>query len=84
MEAFFDLNHNDRQNRNSNKEYKITLMTVPIGVLVVVNDYFDGLYVQVWVRPLVSVSLYVCVSVYDPFLHCYIHRKLQLALLICI
>ena len=54
-------------------------MTVPIGVLVVVNDYFDGTYAQVWVHPRVSVSVYVCVSLYDPFLHCYLHRKLQLA-----
>ena len=36
------------------------------------------------VRPRVSVSVYVCVSLYDPrvhvrFLHCYLHRKFQLA-----
>ena len=54
-------------------------MTVPVSVLVVVNDYFDGIYAQVWVRLRVSVSVYVCVSLYDPFLHCYLHRKLQLA-----
>ena len=59
-------------------------MTVPMGVLVVVDDYFDGIYAQVPVRPRVSVSVYVCVSWYDPrvhekFLHCYLHRKLQLA-----
>ena len=53
-------------------------MTVPIGVLVVVNDYFDGIYAQVRVRPRVSVSVYVCVSLYDScmhvrFLHCYMY-----------
>ena len=56
-------------------------MTVPIDVLVVVNDYFDGIYSQVRVRPRVSVSVYVCVSLYDPrmhvrFLYCFLHRKL--------
>ena len=33
-------------------------MTVPIGVLVVVDDYIDGIYAQVRVRP--SVSERVC------------------------
>ena len=42
------------------------------------------LYAQVRVRPRASLSVYVCVSLYDPrmhvsFLHCYLHRKLQLA-----
>ena len=37
-------------------------MIVPIRVLVVVDDYFDGIYAQVWVRPRVSVSVYVLVS----------------------
>ena len=45
-----------------------------------VDDYFDGIYAQVWPRPGVSVG----VSLYDPrvhvrILHCYLHRKLQLA-----
>ena len=49
-----------------------------------VDDYFDGIYAQVWPRPRVSVSVYVGVSSYDPrvhvrVLHCYLHRKLQLA-----
>ena len=49
-----------------------------------VVDYFDGMYAQVRPRPRVSVSVYVCVSLYDPrvyvrVLHCYLHRKLQLA-----
>ena len=49
-----------------------------------VDDYFDGIYAQVWPRPRVSVSVYVGVSLYDPrvhlrILHCYLHRKLQLA-----
>ena len=48
-------------------------MTVPICVLVVADDYFDGIYAQVRLRPRVSVSVYVC------FLHCYLHTKLQLA-----
>ena len=51
-------------------------MTIPIGVLVVVDDKFDGIYAQVRVRPRVSVSVYVYVSLYDPrvcFLHCYLH-----------
>ena len=49
-------------------------MTVPIGVLVVVDDYFGGcIYTKVRVYPRVSVSVYVCFS------HCYPHRKLQLA-----
>ena len=52
-------------------------MTVQTGVLVVVDDYFDGIYAQKRVRPRVSVSVYVCVSLYDPrmhvrFLHCYL------------
>ena len=39
---------------------------------------------QVRVRQRVSVRVYVCVSIYDPrvhvrILHCYLHRKLQLA-----
>ena len=59
-------------------------MTVPIGVLVAVDDYIDGIYTQVRVRPCVSMSVYVCVSLYDPrmhvcFLHCYLHRKFRLA-----
>ena len=29
-------------------------MNVPIGVLVVVDDYFDGIYTQVRMRPRVS------------------------------
>ena len=48
-------------------------MTVLRGVLVVVDDYFDGIYAQVRMRPRVTVIVYVC------FLHCYLHRKLQLA-----
>ena len=40
-------------------------MTVPTGVLVVVADNF-GIYAQVRVRPRVSASVYVCVSLYDP------------------
>ena len=46
-------------------------MTVPIGVLVVVDDYFDGIYAQMQmrVRPRVSVSVYVCVKLYDPRVH---------------
>ena len=49
-------------------------MTYPIDVLVVADDYFEGIYAQVRVRPRVSVTVYVCF-----FLHCYLHRKLQLA-----
>ena len=49
-----------------------------------VDDYFDGINAQVWPRPGVSVSVYVGVSLNDPrvhvrILHCYLHRKLQLA-----
>ena len=44
-------------------------MAVPIGVFVVVDDYIDGIYAQVRVRPRVSVSGYVCVSFYDPRVH---------------
>ena len=49
-----------------------------------VDDYFDGIYAQVWPCPRVYVSVYVGVSLYDPrvhvrILHCYLHRKLQLA-----
>ena len=48
-------------------------MTVPTGVLVVVNEYCDGIYAQVWVRPHVSVCVYVCVyvcvSLYDLRVH---------------
>ena len=49
-----------------------------------VDGYFDGIYAQVWPRPRLSVSVYVSVSFYDPsvhvgVLHCYLHRKLQLA-----
>ena len=44
-------------------------MAVPIGVLVVAGDYIDGIYAQVRVRPPVSVSVYVCVSFYDPRMH---------------
>ena len=57
-------------------------MTVPRGVLVVVDDNYDGIYSQVRVRPRVSVSVYVCLSLYDPcvheslFLQCYLLRKL--------
>ena len=52
--------------------------------MVVVEDYFDGIYAQVWPHPGVSVNVYVGVSLYDPrvhvrILHCYLHRKLQLA-----
>ena len=52
--------------------------------MVAVDDYFDGIYAQERVRPRVSVSVYVCVSLYDPrvyvrFSHCYLHRELQLA-----
>ena len=48
-----------------------------------IDDYFDGIYAQVWPRPRVSVSVYIGVSLYDPrvhvrILHCYLHRKLQL------
>ena len=48
------------------------------------DDYFDGIYAQMRVRPRVSVSVYVCVKLYDPrvhvrSLHCYLRRKLQLA-----
>ena len=48
------------------------------------DDYIDGIYAQVWPRPRVSVSVYVGVNLYDPrvyvrILHCYLHRKLQLA-----
>ena len=48
------------------------------------DDYFDGIYAQVWPRPRVPVSVYVGVSLYDPrvhvrVLHCYLHRKMQLA-----
>ena len=80
--SFFDLNQSDWQNHNSSKEYKTILMTE--GGLVVVDDYFDGIYAQVWPRPRVSVSVYVGVSLYDPRVHvrvlyCYLHRKLQLA-----
>ena len=49
-------------------------MDVQIGVLVVDNDYFYGIYAQMRVRPRVSVGVYVCV------LHYYLHRKLQLVL----
>ena len=41
-------------------------MTVQIGVLVAVDDYFDGIYSQVRVRPRVSVSVYVCLRLYHP------------------
>ena len=44
-------------------------MTVPRDVLVVVDDKFDSIYAQVRVRPRVSVSVYVCVSLYDPCVH---------------
>ena len=49
-----------------------------------VDDYFDGIYVEMWPGPRVSLSVYVGVSLYDPrvhvrVLHCYLHRKLQLA-----
>ena len=44
-------------------------MAVPIEVLVMVDDYIDGIYAQVRVRPRVSVSVYVCVNFYDPRVH---------------
>ena len=44
-------------------------MTVPRGVLVVVDHNFDGIYAQVRVCPRVSVSVNVCVSLYDPCAH---------------
>ena len=49
-----------------------------------VDDYFDGIYAQVWPRPCVSVSVYVGMTLYDlrmhvRVLHCYLRRKLQLA-----
>ena len=49
-----------------------------------VDDYFDGIYAQVWTRPRVSVSVYVGASLYDQrvhvrVLHCYLHRKSELA-----
>ena len=49
-----------------------------------IDNHFDGIYAQVWPRPRVSVSVYLGVSLYDPrvrvrVLHCYLHRKLQLA-----
>ena len=44
-------------------------MTVPIGVLVVVDDYFDGIYAQVRVHPRVSVSVYAGVRLYDWRVH---------------
>ena len=34
-----------------------------------VDDYFDGICAQVRVRPHVSVSMYMCVSLYDPCVH---------------
>ena len=34
-----------------------------------VDDYFDGIYAQVWPRPRVSVSVYVGMSLYDPCVH---------------
>ena len=34
-----------------------------------VDDTFDGVYAQVRVRPRVSVSVYVCGSLYDPRVH---------------
>ena len=69
------------KNHNSSIDHKTILMTVPIGVLVLDDDYFDGIYTQVRMRPRVFVSVYVCMRLYDPrvhmydFLHCYLHRK---------
>ena len=68
-EVFFDLNHSGWQNHNSIKEHKTILMTVPTGILVVADDYFDGIYAQVRVLPRVP----VCVSLYDRCVHvCFI------------
>ena len=51
------------------KKEKTILVTVPRGVLVVDADNFDGIYAQVRVRPSVSVSVHVCVTLYDSCVH---------------
>ena len=40
VEAFFDLNHSGWHNHNSSEEHKTILITVPIGVLVVIDEQF--------------------------------------------